>query len=911
MISQPILCKPLVGRTAELEHLLARRRAAGAGKGGLALVAGEPGIGKSRLLREFRERSTGGSVRVAVAACREFAQRPLGPALEALAQLDSAAAAAAGKAGASQSEHTEALIHAFDQLGTKRTTAIVLEDLHWADVDLLRTLALLAERAGRQRLLFIGTYRDNEIRPAHPLYASFGRLLRDPGTSLVRLQPLEAREMNELLREALSGYDALSAKTLDEVRRRSDGNALFAEELLRHAVDGVAAGDDPRIVPLPHSLQAVVRERLSRCDAWEREVLSRAALFGRRFYVDLLAEIFADEPARYVAALKHLQEMQLIDAFEGDGMEYAFRHALTRDVIYGELLSSEAQPLHLRIAEAMSARADAPRYVESLAHHFWEAGALARSAPYCEGAGDAAVGVHAYEDAAIWYERAARAYGEGSTDAARVLVSAGQSLVLADAPARALPLYERAAQIFLREGNVDEFVRSRAMAAGPLYDSARPDESIALLEDTRAIADGRASQPIRDRLLVRLGLAYAFKPDVERGVRCIEAIDPANVNASASLAAEYYYLKARMHALRGERAAWHEAMEAGLARNAERKPLSDDSRIALSNATIEALALGEMQLARAYQRRALGVARALKSGIDFEETILAHVELLAGELEPARKRLKTSAPPVRFSGRIYYLGALTLLAALTGDDALAGSIDADAIEQAAGGGRAASLVQLAGPFAFGLDRLGRTREARALLERACGTIDYVYDMSLTVGVTALVAPRLAERLRPLVAAAAEPPEDRPHHALLALIDASVARERDDTPAAAERGAEAARRFDEIGWPWLCARAFELAGETARALEIHRRIGAFGEVRRMEQAGLAGAKTPKRGGSVLTDRERELALLIAGGKGNRAAAEALSITEKAVEKYLTSIYAKLGMTSRAQLAAYIAAGRAET
>ena len=197
-------------------------------------------------------------------------------------------------------------------------------------------------------------------------------------------------------------------------------------------------------------------------------------------------------------------------------------------------------------------------------------------------------------------------------------------------------------------------------------------------------------------------------------MRCIEAIDPANVNASASLAAEYYYLKARMHALRGERAAWHEAMEAGLARNAERKPLSDDSRIALSNATIEALALGEMQLARAYQRRALGVARALKSGIDFEETILAHVELLAGELEPARKRLKTSAPPVRFSGRIYYLGALTLLAALTGDDALAGSIDADAIEQAAGGGRAASLVQLAGPFAFGLDRLGRTREARAL-----------------------------------------------------------------------------------------------------------------------------------------------------------------------------------------------------
>jgi DNA-binding CsgD family transcriptional regulator len=143
--------------------------------------------------------------------------------------------------------------------------------------------------------------------------------------------------------------------------------------------------------------------------------------------------------------------------------------------------------------------------------------------------------------------------------------------------------------------------------------------------------------------------------------------------------------------------------------------------------------------------------------------------------------------------------------------------------------------------------------------------------------------------------------------LLALIDAASARDLGDAASAAERGAEAARRFEEIGWPWLAARAYELAGETARALEIQRRIGAFAEVRRMERAGLAAERPAKRGG-VLTERERELALLIAEGKGNRAAAEALSITEKAVEKYLTSIYAKLGMTSRSQLAAYIAAGR---
>jgi len=909
MISQPILCKSLVGRSAELEHLFARRRAAGAGRGGMVLVAGEPGIGKSRLVREFRERSTGGSTRVVAAACREFAQRPLGPALEVLSQLDPLAAAAASRAAAgSESEHTAALVEAFANLGARRTTLVVLEDLHWADIDLLRLLALIVEKAAHQRLLFIGSYRDNEIGAEHPLYATFGRLLRDPATSLVRLRPLAERAMNELLREALGDRAILGSSTFNEVRRRSEGNALFAEELLRHAVDSAAAGDDPRIVPLPHSLQAVVRERLSRCDEWEREVLSRASLFGRRFYVDVLSEIFADPPERYVAALKHLRELQLIDALEGDGLEFAFRHALTRDVVYGELLAGEAQPLHLRIAEAMSARPDAARYVESLAHHFWEAGALARSAPYCERAGDAASDLHAYEDAAIWYERAARAYGESSSAGARVLVNAGHSLVLADAIDRALPVYERAAQYFLQAGNFDEFVRSRAMAAGPLYDSARPDEAIALLEDTRAIAADRASQAVRDRLFVRLGLLYVFKPDVERGLVCVNAIDPANFAAESPLGAEYFFLKARLHALRGERGAWRDAMEAGLSRYSRVSLVSDDLRIALSNATAEALALGELELARGYQTRALSHARHLKSSVDYENAMLAEVEILAGNLEAARALLQAGAPPARFSGRIIYVRAQTMLAALTGDEALASLLDPVTLEAAAGGGKSASLLQIAGPYAFALDRLGRGAEARALLRRACEAVTYVYDMSLSIGVMALLQPQLALKLRPLVAAAAEAPEDRPHRALLALIDAAAARDLGDSARAAERGAEAARRFDDMGWPWLAARAYELAGETVLALEIQRRIGAFAEVRRMEQAGLAAARPAKRGG-VLTERERELALLIAEGKGNRAAAEALSITEKAVEKYLTSIYAKLGMTSRSQLAAYIAAGRA--
>jgi DNA-binding CsgD family transcriptional regulator len=910
MISEPILCKPLVGRVTELEHLLARRRAAAAGKGGMALIAGEPGIGKSRLVRELRERSGGGGgVRIAAAACREFAQRPFGPALEVLAQLEPAAASAvAASAGASQSEYTAALVDAFAELGARRTTLILFEDLHWADVDLLRLLTLLVEQAGRRRLLFVGTYRDQEIVPEHPLYAAFGRLLRDPALSLVRLGPLPASAMSELLRKALAGRAILPSGVVNEVRRRSDGNALFAEELLRHAVDSFTAGEELALATLPHSLQAVVRERVGRCAPWEREVLSRASVFGRRFRVELLSAIFEEAPERYVAALKRLCDLQLIDALEGDGSEFAFRHALTRDVVYGELLPAEAQPLHRRIAEAIEARPDAARYSESLAHHFWEAGELTRSAPYCAAAGAAATRVNAHEDAAIWYERTARAFGEASREGARALLDAGRSLVYADAVDRAFPLYERAAAFFLQSGEIDEFVRSRVLLTGPLYDSARPDEAIALLEETCALADGRATRAVRDRLFVRLGLLYAHKPRIEEGLRCVAAIDAAGLDPESVLTAEYYCLKARLHAARAERAEWRAASEIGVATYARLQPLSDDCRVASSNAASQALAVGELELARSLQSRSLAIAEQLKTGAGYERAMLAEIEVQAGNLSLAGELLALVPPQGRFNARVAFASAQAMLFALTGDDGLASAIDLSLIDEAARGGHVGSLVQLAGPFSFGLERLGRTREATALLTRACEAIDRAYDLRMPLGVMAVLRPALAGRLRPLLAEAAEAPQDGVNRALLAFVDAAAAHARHDEPAARHDGHLAAERFAALGWPWLQARALELTGDLPSARALQRRIGALGESRRIEHAGRAGPRPAKRSG-LLTERERELAQLIAAGKGNRAAAEALSISEKAVEKYLTSIYAKLGLSSRAQLAAYIASGRA--
>jgi DNA-binding CsgD family transcriptional regulator len=907
MISRPVLCTSLIGRDAELAHLLERRRAAAAGNGGLVLVAGEPGVGKSRLVRAFRERTTCATARVASAACREFAQRPLGPALDVLAQLDPRSAdATADAARSSQRHYLEAVSGAFAELGATRATAIVIEDLHWADVDLLHVLAVLAERAATQRLLFIATYRDNEIVPAHPLHAAFGRLLREPATSVIHLGSLSPRATSQLLHDALGGHPSVSAATLNEIRTRSDGNPLFAEELLRHAVDSAAAGERPQTVPLPHSLQAVVRERLSRCDEWARNVLSRASLFGRRFDIELMSTIFGEPVVRYLDAMRSLRDLQLVDALDDSRREFAFRHALTRDVVYGELLAAEARPLHLRIAEAIEAMPDASRRVESLAHHFWEAGAASRSAPYCSGAGDGAAALHAYEDAALWYERAARAFGGDGCDAGRALMSAGRVLVQADEIERGTALHARAADIFFRAGQFDDYIRARAMHAGPLYDSGRQRDAVALLEETCAVAADGASRGVRDRLYVRLGLLHAFASETAEAERCLQAVDPEAL-AVPSLAGEFHFLRARIHALRGERTAWSEAMTEGLRFYDRAGSDSDDFRIALSNAAVEASALGDIATARAYQARALNVAENLKSGHEYELSVAASIELYAGNLAGAARHLDGTSPPVRLSGRTINTATRIMVAVLVGEQPAADLLDGALVERAAADGDGPLFIQIAGPVAYALSALGRNDEVQALAKRIASAVVHPFDSTLSIAVAALLSPDEAPRLSGLVRGLSQAVEGGPHGALADLLDAIAAGARGDAERARRLGLASSRAFGAIGWLWFEARAAEVAGKTPRALETYRRMGAFGEVRRLGGAGIAASDAGRDG--LLTPREREVAALVAAGAGNRAAADALSISEKAVEKYLTAVYAKLGLTSRAQLVAFFNTGRA--
>src|SRR5215217_1777677 len=372
----------LIGRVAELAELEAALADAAGGHPSLAFVAGESGVGKSRMVAELSRRSRDAGARVLIGECVELGDEelpyaPIVSVLRALARdgdpiLDElpagarselatllpelGAGVAAGEAPLGQARLFEALLTLLEHLGRDQPLALVLEDIHWADRSTRAFLVFLSRTLWSERVLVVATYRSDELHRRHPLRPLLAELERDPRARRIELTRLSREELGALL-----------AELVDRLYARSEGNPLFTEELLAAGLDGRGG--------LPTTLRDALMVRVERLSEPAQEVL-RLLSVGRVLSHDVLAEASGLGGAELRALVREAAESNVIVADERG--RYQFRHALLREVVHDDLLPGEHAELHLALARALEAQApDAGAdaiVAAGIAHHYLSAG---------------------------------------------------------------------------------------------------------------------------------------------------------------------------------------------------------------------------------------------------------------------------------------------------------------------------------------------------------------------------------------------------------------------------------------------------------------------------------------------------------------------------------------------------------
>jgi predicted ATPase len=451
--STPSNRSPLVGRERELESLWARLTLAGQGQGGVMFVAGEPGIGKTRLIMELADRAQDeGWLILCGRAYDSDGMPPYVPWAEALrdyvraspsdalrAQLGDGAAEIALiarevytrlpdlQAGPSMSpEHeryrlfesvSEFLLNVARSRTSNTGVLLVLDDLHWADRPSLLLLAHLARRLAKTSLLVAGAYRTVELDRAHPLSAVLAELSREHLYERVQLRAFSAMEAADLV-QGLTGIPPARA-VVQAIHRETEGNPFFVEEVVRHLQAERRDLTDPRAVSarwtVPEGVRHVLDQRLSRLSLVANQLLQVAAVLGDGFRFDVLAVASDVESGPLMDALEETVTAGVLWELEG---RYHFKHALFRQNLDEGMSAPRRASLHRRVGQALERLYgnNPETYLAEMAHHFCS-GALVDDLPkaidYARRAAERADTLLAYEEASRLHQLALQALDRG------------------------------------------------------------------------------------------------------------------------------------------------------------------------------------------------------------------------------------------------------------------------------------------------------------------------------------------------------------------------------------------------------------------------------------------------------------------------------------------------------------------
>jgi class 3 adenylate cyclase/tetratricopeptide (TPR) repeat protein len=398
-----------VGRQQETALLEAALAGATGGEPRLVIVAGEAGVGKTRLVAEFLAGIQEAGLRVLAGGCLDLGQAglpyaPLGEAIRRfagstdpeelerivgvarpeLARLvpelgEPAAGPEIETAPASQGEVAQArlfehLLGFLDRAGRDQATVLVIEDVHWIDPASQALLTFLVRNLSRERLLIVATYRSDELGRGHPIATYLAELARSPRVERIALEPFTASELAVQLGGILGAPPAPSL--LRAIEQRSEGNAFYAEELLAAS----SAGD---VHSIPESLQEILLGRLMSLDEQARDVVRAAAVAGRGIDERLLAPVLELPERSVLAALREGVARHVLVA-DPTGGAFDFRHALLQEAVLADLLAGERRALHARFATILATQPElgdpSPAGASGELAHHWVAAERPREA---------------------------------------------------------------------------------------------------------------------------------------------------------------------------------------------------------------------------------------------------------------------------------------------------------------------------------------------------------------------------------------------------------------------------------------------------------------------------------------------------------------------------------------------------
>lgn len=937
-VPTPAATSPLVGRAAELTSLREAYAHARNGTGGVVVVGGEAGIGKTRLVAEFLAEADAGEAAPLVlhGQCADSGSGPLpyaaltGVLADVLDTLGpEATLAAAGPAAdalgllaprlvdvrrdVDTGRLPEVLADLTTTLASERPVVLVLEDLHWSD-DVTRTvLARLARTAPATTLLVVVTYRSDDVGRRHPLRTTLAELERARLVTRVDVPRLDAAEATRLFSSLVSSRpDApdLSGTVLGDLVERSEGVPFYAEELADFAGDA-----------LPDSLRELLLLRYSSLsDAAQRFCRTVAAAGQRAAHELLVAMLGADGLDDAEAAAREAVEAHVLVA-EVDG--YRFRHALIQESVDAELLPGESRRLHAACASALEEGERTLARIAAAADHWWRARvpdrALASAvqvvaAPETYGQAPSAVVAAAGERALELWELVPDAEEVAGLTHAALLRHVSVALQDAAQIERAAALAREAVSEWPAE---DPAGRARALSTlahilGKACDPASDrtlDEALDILP-----ADDHAGRAPLLRLKARNAMMdHRHGEAIAAAGAALAAATAAGDSQNVSLALN---LRAMSRLDRGELDALDE-----LERSHE--VASDDWRAQChyyTNASDVRLKLGQFAGAEQIAESGAEIARALGAGWATRAMLegnVAEAWIGSGRWSDAEAWYARSVPLIDPSDYAVYLGERWTWLTMWRGDVDAAQARARAhratwlrfgrVEEQIRGRVSATLAELAllrddlddaldlvriavdpeslGPF-YRLTTLAVAARVLDRARRAGRQVDVApYRAALATCTlwptyptwAALFAAELGDGSWEAVVAADGPAHLRPY----ALYrDGASLLEAGDRAAARERLDAAVEAADAIG----CG----LVGDQARAL--------------LDGAALArGAGRARHPDRALTDRERQVLGLVAEGLTNGQIAERLYISRKTASVHVSAILRKLGVSSRTEAA----------